>query len=135
VCRQCAATLRPTSAVDGVEKPPDSEGLARFDPKIVHRAFCALLLVSGLIGRCRAPLSIGINRHRCPPVGARDLAVVAAITFDKRQLLREAPTEISGSTGLERVNPLARRLLALNGKQPETVEGVIEVDDEKLTHR
>ncbi|VAW77777.1 hypothetical protein MNBD_GAMMA12-3923 [hydrothermal vent metagenome] len=47
-------------------------------------------------------------------ISAKDAAVVTAIMFDKRQLLRAQPTSISKQTSDERLNALADKMRALD---------------------
>lgn len=57
------------------------------------------------------------------PISARDAALVAAIAFDKRQLLRAKPTMISENQG-DRLERLAERLVRLlHSKQGRTIDG------------
>ena len=57
------------------------------------------------------------------PVSARDCAIIAAVGFDKRQILRNQPTSITGDS-TQRLHDLAARLLVGfedRGKQAGTI--------------
>ena len=59
------------------------------------------------------------------PVSARDLATVTGIIFDKRQLLRSAPTSIKAESTDARLNSLAEKVRELQGGMV-TIEGKAE---------
>ncbi len=63
------------------------------------------------------------------PMGGKDLSIVSAVQFDKRQISRNLPTSINTNMDNEALNKLQRQFQALSRQSP-VIEGEVLVVDE-----
>lgn len=59
------------------------------------------------------------------PMSGRDLSVSGAVTYDKRSLLRGQPTSIKGEAGVEALQKLKEKFVALARQGSNDIEGEV----------
>lgn len=97
-----------------------SEDADRLDIKLTRALNASLARVEERLAKGDVRLDKDGN-ERYVPVSAKDAAVITSILFEKRQLLRLAPTRITES-GSDKLNAIAEKLAAITKAKDEAIE-------------